>query len=88
MIKLVLRNIAQTLHYSKVIKYISPTKTPLGRWGRTDAELKSYQANIDNCGDILCGNAQYTKQAQLSKVCNKRKSPKTVYNDEYLRYFF
>ena len=100
MMKLVMKNITQTSHNSHVMKYMSSLKNPLGRWSRTDAELKSYQANIDNCSGILCGTAQYTKQTLLSKVCkdkHKRKSPKptpktktpdTLYNDEYLRYFF
>ena len=30
----------------------------LGRWNYVNPEIKANYANIDNCGDLICGNPQ------------------------------
>ena len=34
---------------------------PLGRWQFGKNELKSFYANMDHCGDIICGSPQILK---------------------------
>lgn len=42
--------------------YYKPHKTPLGRWKPYENEdLKIYYANIDHCGDRICGNPKIVK---------------------------
>lgn len=42
----------------------SSAPTSLGRWGTVDnADIKSALANIDCCGDRLCGDPRTSKQA-------------------------
>lgn len=36
---------------------------PLGRWGRTHEDIKTFYANMDHCGDKICGNPQEIKKA-------------------------
>lgn len=31
---------------------------PLGRWKKKNQEITLYLANIDNCGDNICGNTK------------------------------
>jgi hypothetical protein len=44
-------------------KWIQPKPVkPLGRWGwEGDSDLKADYANMDSCGDILCGKPDYFK---------------------------
>ena len=93
-IRTILSNFLQTTQHK------IPT-TQLGRWGNCNQELKLYHANIDNCGDVLCGNAQYIKNTQLHTV-HRTKIPlsgcKLVKNgyttdctnddEQYIKYFF
>lgn len=42
----------------------SSAPTSLGRWGTVDnADIKSALANIDCCGDRLCGDPRTSKEA-------------------------
>lgn len=36
---------------------------PLGRWGRTHEDIKSFYANMDHCGDTICGSPNELKKA-------------------------
>ena len=46
--------------FARVIKPTPPPK--LGRWNTMDnIDIKSALANIDSCGDKLCGDALATK---------------------------
>ena len=39
---------------------------PLGRWSREgDVDLKADYANMDSCGDVLCGKPDYFKKGKL-----------------------
>lgn len=56
----------------------SKPNTPVGRWNiKDDYELKSYLANIDNCGDRLCGTPKYISNKLLNhnKTLNNYKLP-------------
>ncbi|OUU62279.1 MAG: hypothetical protein CBC22_04750 [Alphaproteobacteria bacterium TMED62] len=46
-------------------RIITPTPPPkLGRWNTMDnIDIKSALANIDSCGDKLCGDVRATKAA-------------------------
>ena len=40
-------------------------KTPLGRWDLKNSNVKSLLANIDSCGDTLCGQPdRYRKEIE------------------------
>ena len=65
----------------------------LGRWGNGSPETKLYHANIDNCGDVICGNAQFSKYKQLSVGLQKQSTNQSdtfdIHSDDnYIRYFF
>jgi len=58
----------------RVIPYSSPTK--LGRWNRLDnVDIKATLANIDSCGDRLCGDVRETR-AVIEKY---RRSPGDIH---------
>lgn len=47
--------------YSSVFESKEPER-PLGRWSRDgDVDLKADYANMDSCGDILCGKPDHFK---------------------------
>jgi hypothetical protein len=48
-----------------IARIITPTPPPkLGRWNTMDnIDIKSALANIDSCGDKLCGDVRATKAA-------------------------
>lgn len=49
-----------------ISRLLRPSNAPtsLGRWGTVDnADIKSALANIDCCGDRLCGDPRTSKQA-------------------------
>ena len=49
-----------------ITRLFRPSRAPtsLGRWGTVDnADIKSALANIDCCGDKLCGDPRTSKQA-------------------------
>ena len=36
-------------------------KIMLGRWGYNSKDIKSHYANLDHCGDYICGNPNLYK---------------------------
>lgn len=60
--------------------------TPQGRWGCVGTEIKSYYANMDNCGD--CGKTQYIKHIQLNKYSKKKKIKFCENEDCIMKYYF
>ena len=58
-------------HY--ISPYVSPfewkePERPLGRWGRDgDVDLKADYANMDSCGDVMCGKPDYFKKNKIIK---------------------
>ena len=60
--------------FARIVKPMPPPK--LGRWNTMDnIDIKSALANIDSCGDKLCGDALATKKAidKYQKPLNKDK---------------
>jgi len=52
------------------------TITKQGRWALKNhkhIEINSYWNNIDNCGDIICGNLQHTKQFLDKEIQEKER---------------
>lgn len=47
------------------------TKISLGRWARTNENIKSIYANSDHCGDIICGDPK-----KIKDIVNKQKNAK------------
>jgi hypothetical protein len=47
------------------------TKISLGRWARTNENIKSIYANSDHCGDIICGDPK-----KIKDIVNKQKNVK------------
>ena len=47
------------------------TKISLGRWARTNENIKSIYANSDHCGDIICGDPK-----KIKDIVNKQKNTK------------
>lgn len=45
---------------------------PLGRWKKKNQEITLYLANIDNCGDKICGNL-YDLKTYLNKCIQIKK---------------
>lgn len=61
-----------------IAKYIKQdTPKPLGRWGLNDnSELKADYANLDSCGDILCGQPDhFKKQLPIIVKPSRRANP-------------
>jgi hypothetical protein len=44
----------------------------LGRWNLDKSNIKSLLANIDSCGDTMCGNPKYYKQ-NMDKIIKEEK---------------
>ena len=70
MIGVVARNSQQLFQYKHTTK--------LGRWNRFDnVDIKAAYANIDCCGDSLCGDVIMTKAA-INKLRRRQKKTNSV----------
>ena len=49
------------LKFIKKLATQEKTKISLGRWARTNENVKSIYANSDHCGDIICGDPKKMK---------------------------
>lgn len=48
--------------FARVLPFSNPKLTKLGRWSRSDnIDIKATLANIDSCGDRLCGDVRETR---------------------------
>jgi len=47
----------------------------LGRWNLDKSNIKSLMANIDSCGDTMCGDPKYYKQ-NIDKIIKEDKQNK------------
>lgn len=55
--------------YFKNNFFPSYTEIPLGRWNYENPDIKSHLANLDNCGDKICGTPQIINQTyKLSNI--------------------
>jgi len=63
---LVLRNLPRIIYNADISIYTKSKAPALGRWAleycSTKQEIKSNNANRDNCGDIICGNPEQLKK--------------------------
>lgn len=52
----------------------SPSNIPLGRWNwrQCDSSLNNYLANIDSCGDRVCGEISLL-QKDVENILSKNK---------------
>ena len=62
-----LSNIMHTFKKSNTLNYLininKETPKPLGRWNiNQDSYLKADYANMDSCGDVLCGKPDHFKK--------------------------
>lgn len=58
------------LNYISKFKNMFINKTipkPLGRWSHNNHSLKADYANMDSCGDVLCGKPDYFKNLKEKK---------------------
>ena len=54
--------LTQWLRYLRLVFATPTAPTKLGRWNRLDnVNIKATLANIDSCGDRLCGDVQQTR---------------------------
>lgn len=44
------------------------TPPPLGRWNYQNPEIKANYANLDHCGDKICGSPEILKSYKLSNI--------------------
>lgn len=58
-------------------RFFTNDRLKLGRWetntNEKNKEIKIYYANIDNCGDIICGNPE-RKYNEIVEKKDKEKS--------------
>ena len=52
----------------------SSKPVPLGRWNYHKSEIKANMANLDNCGDKICGSPEVLKQTYKSSNISQDKS--------------
>ncbi len=68
------------MFYQIVRNYLmrKPIQRPLGRWNPSDnSNLKAHYANLDSCGDKLCGDPKYYIQGR-PMVSGKNMDKKVV----------
>ena len=56
------------LNYLKNISFKPHTPVPLGRWNYQNPDLKANFANLDHCGDKICGSPEILKSYKLSNI--------------------
>ena len=44
------------------------TPPPLGRWNYQNPDIKANFANLDHCGDKICGSPEILKSYKLSSI--------------------
>lgn len=66
--------------FSKLVRNLFFRKEvirPLGRWNPNEKpDLKAHYANLDSCGDSLCGNPIYYSE-NITDILEKKKTKKT-----------
>ena len=59
--------------YFKDTIFSTPKPIPLGRWNYENADIKSNFANLDNCGDKICGSPEILSQTyKLSNISDAK----------------
>ena len=54
---------------SYVRNFFKQKPLPLGRWNYENQDIKANLANLDNCGDRICGSPEILKQTyKLSNI--------------------
>ena len=60
------------INYFKNIFLKPHTPPPLGRWNYHNPDMKANFANLDHCGDKICGSPEILKSYKLSNISDAK----------------